>query len=316
MVSEVMNFFEIEALAHLKEKALIIDATIGGGGHTEEFLKRGINVLGIDADKQILEVAKRRLIVYLKVGRKACPSRLSRKAGLLTLVQGNFRSIEKIAHEAKFFPVDGILFDLGISSLELSDPVRGFSFQNPASPLDMRFDPTSQTVDAAILLNALRQDQLGELFSKTLPESSARYLAAKIVEKRKVAKIASVGDFLQVIGGIRELPRGTKIHPATKPFLALRMAVNSEVENLRDAINGAFSLLKKGGRLLVISFHSEEDAVVKRFFRTLYANKEGEILTKKPVRPTLAEIAINPRARSARLRALKKSVEYEEKTSF
>lgn len=281
---------EIVDFLHIKNQGSYIDATLGAGGHTIEICKRGGKVLGIDADSDMLKVARKRL-------KTACP-------GVFT-TQGNFRNIYKIAKSEGFSGVDGILFDLGISTLHLKDFKRGFSFTEEDSSLDMRLDPNSQNVTGADLLNTLRQDQLVELFKEGMNEASARKLSKEIVRQRGIKKIEKVADFLKVIGRI---PReGFKTNPATKPFMALRIAVNSELDSLREGLMEAFLLLKTGGRIAVITFHSGEDRVVKEYFTKWEKELKGKVITERPVVPTEEEVGENRKARSAKLRVFEKN---------
>ena len=260
-----------EVLAHLNKKKSAVDATLGTGGHSLKLLEAGVKVLGIEADPEILEIAKERLIKFNCL-----------------LVHGNFKDIDKIVRENGFNKVGGILFDLGVSNLQLMDESRGFSFSNPSAFLDMRIDKKGQEVTGSILLNALRKDQLENMFSKVLDESSARWLAKRVLEKREIEPIKTVGDFLEICEGLRGK---TRLNPATLPMLAVRIAVNSELENLKEALPKAYDLLEAGGKLLVISFHSGEEEVVKSFSKDFVG----------PIKPTIEEVANNPRARSAEL---------------
>lgn len=277
----------IEALAPLQQ-ARIIDATEGTAGHTLELIRAGANVLGIDLDREMLEEADKRLA----------------GAGSYRLVYGNFRSIDVIASKEDFSDVDGILFDLGVSNLQLMGLKRGFSFGSPEAPLDMRIDPNSQAVTASDLLNGLRADQLTALFSKVLTPPQSRFLASRVIEQRERNPFETVKDFLRIAKRVR-----TKkdLNPATLPFLALRMAVNSELENLNEALPKAFSLLKKGGKLLVVTFHSGEENIVLDYYREAEREGSGKILTFVAIRPGEDEISKNPRARSAELWVLQKT---------
>ncbi len=296
LLREVVKSFDLDT-AHLKRQVRIIDATLGSGGHSESLIKAGANVLGIEFDEEILQVAKRHLL-------KACPSRLSRKAGRFKLVKGNFKDIDKIAKAEDFEGVNGILFDLGISSYHFASIKRGFSFREDWAPLDMRIDPNSQNVSASDLLYLLTGQQLIKLFGETMAEVEAKKLTREVVSKRKGKKIRNVGDFLDITQKV--LKKRSKLHPATKAFLALRIAVNSELDNLRKALPKAFKLLKPAGKLVVISFHSGEDKIVKKFFQETKKAGQGVIVTRKPVTPDEEEIRYNPRARSAKMRVLQK----------
>ncbi|TEU01825.1 16S rRNA (cytosine(1402)-N(4))-methyltransferase RsmH [Candidatus Woesebacteria bacterium] len=288
MVHEVLEFFN---LAPLKEQAHVIDATVGSGGHAIEMIGAGAEVLGIDADAEMLEVAKKRL-------EKACPT-------MYRLVHGNFRNIARIARDNEFTKVDGILFDLGVASQHFASTSRGFSFSEKSAPLDMRLDVKTQAVTAANLLNLLPENQLQKLFGATMTNQKASKLTRTISLARNLKPIKKVGDFLEIAD---RLPKTkSRLHPATLPFLALRMAVNSELENLEEALPKAFKLLKIKGRLVIISFHSGEDAIVKHFFRKLEKQGKAQVLTKKPVLPSEEEVKKNIRARSAKLRVLERT---------
>jgi 16S rRNA (cytosine1402-N4)-methyltransferase len=295
LAHEVIGYLRLNV--PLKKQAYFIDTTVGTAGHTIEILKAGGDVLGIDADKELLEIAEKRL-------KLACPTLNDSVQGHFKLVNGNFKDIDEIAKRMEVKEVDGILFDLGVSNLHLKSQTRGFSFENGSAPLDMRIDTKTQSVTGADLLNSLRKDQLIELFSSVMIQPVAKRLAKEVVFLRKERPIKETSDFLAIISRARIV--SGKLNPATLPFMALRMAVNSELENLKIALPKALELLKKGGRLVVISFHSGEDALVKNFFRNMQKKDLVKILTKKPVVPTREEIIKNPRARSAKLRCFEK----------
>ena len=283
-------------LAPLKN-ARIIDATVGTGGHALELVKAGAIVLGIEADEEMLKLADDRL-------KKACPTPNQKGLGSFKLIHGNFKDIDSIAIGEGFDKVSAILFDLGVSNLQLTSLTRGFSFTNPDVKLDMRVDPESQGLTGADLLNALREDQLVGLFAKVLRFTDAKFLAKSVVIAREKSQIETVGDFLDVIRGVRS-KRG--LNPATLPFLALRMGVNSELENLLEVLPKAFSLIKPGGKLILITFHSLEEDIVLDFFHEKERLMEGIILTKKPIIPDSLEINNNPRSRSAEMWVLEKN---------
>lgn len=274
-----------------KDSGRFIDATVGSGGHAIEVIKKGGTVLGIDLDPGLLNLAEVRLSTI-------CPEKNCYK-----LVKGNFRKISEIAKKEGFYPVSGVIFDLGVSNLHLTDPERGFSFANPEADLDMRLDPENQSVRASDLLNALRQDQLRELFEAVMDPGASLWLTKRVIRARELAPIQKVGDFLKVLRGLRSKPG---LNPATLPMLALRIAVGSELSNLREALPEAFGLLEKKGRLVVITFHSSEDKIVKDFFRELENKKTGKVLTKDAVVPKEIEVNINPRSRSAKMRVCEK----------
>lgn len=263
-----------------------IDATLGGGGHTKEFLLRGALVLGIDQDEESIQYVL---------------SNITSEA--LKVVRGNFEHIDSIAHGEGFEEVSGILMDLGISSHHVDSGERGFSFLSDA-PLDMRMDQRLG-VSAADLVNALNKGELIILFTKFGEENFAKSIASHIVNYRKNKRIDTTKELADIVK--RAYPRGEyRIHPATKVFQALRIAVNDELGILKNALPKALSLLKPGGRLLVISFHSLEDRIVKEAFREFEQHGQGKILTQKPILPTQEEINRNRRARSAKLRIIEK----------
>jgi 16S rRNA (cytosine1402-N4)-methyltransferase len=286
--------------------SLQIDATVGGGGHTERILEASDpdgRLLGLDADgAAIARVAQR----------------LERFGDRLVLRQANFRELGAVAPAAGFGAVDGLLFDLGLSSFQLADTERGFGFR-AGGPLDMRFD-ASRGVSAAELLATLDATELTALFRRFGEEPHAPRIARAIVEARRIAPITTAEELAALVE--RVAPRGApgrrRIHPATRVFQALRIAVNEELDALAEALAVAVDLLRPGGRLVVLSYHSLEDRIVKRF---LDAERKGcicppsvpvcvcgrtprlRLVTRPSLTPTDAEIAANPRARSARLRA-------------
>ena len=268
-----------------------IDATVGGGGHAVEIVEKGGHVLGLDVGPDAIESAKKAL-------ERACPPG---KPARWRCRRGNFKEIEKIAKENDFYPVAGILYDLGLSSHQLEHSGRGFSFKK-SEPLDMRADPELK-VTAADLVNGLSEKELTKLFEKYGEESRARAVAGAIIRSRWDKPIGTTAELADIVEQVVREPR--KTHPATKVFQALRIAVNDELNNLKSSLPPAFGLLERRGRLVVISFHSLEDRIVKNFFRDVEA-EGGKILTKKPVVSTQEEVERNPRSRSAKLRALEK----------
>jgi 16S rRNA (cytosine1402-N4)-methyltransferase len=282
MVGEVVNQL------HIKKGSLYIDATLGTAGHTLEIIQGGGKVLGIDADIKMVELAQKRL------------------KGLkdFKLIHGNFTKIDAIAKENDWQPVNGIIFDLGVSNIHLKDLERGFSFENPEAELDMRLDPGNLEVKAKDLLNVLREDQLEDLFNITLDPGPAKWITGRVLHSRAAKPIATVSDMLEICQGLVTGRHG--LNEATLPFLALRIAVNSELDNLKDALPKAFELLEPGGRLIVISFHSKEDEIVKDFFKEKSLEARAEIVTQSPVRADDSEVERNRRARSAKMRVLEK----------
>ncbi len=294
LLNEVIQYLAV------KKRGKYIDATVGGGGHAKEILKHGGQLLGIDCDPEALSSARE----YLST---ACPvSRINRNANTpWRLALGNFKDLKKIALAFDFNEVEGILFDLGISSHQLTTPSRGFSFNSEAL-LDMRMDP-NLTVTAADLVNGLTKRELEKLFTVFGQEYFARKIARAIVENRQKKPIKTCNELAEIILKVRgKSGRFDRTHPATRVFQALRIAVNDELNNLRQALPQALEILKSKGRLVVISFHSGEDRIVKHFLREMELQDRLTILTKKPIRPSEKEKKENPRSRSAKLRAAEK----------
>ncbi len=276
-----------------------IDATVGGGGHAAGILASSSPdgcLLGLDRDPAAVETAHARLTPY---------------AGRVVLVCSSFGRLAEIARARDFVPADGVLFDLGLSSLQLADPTRGFAFRTDG-PLDMRFDPTTGGPTAADLVNELPAEELAALLYRYGEERQARRIVEAIVAARP---LHTTKELAAVVEGV--VGRRGRIHPATRTFQALRIAVNDELAALEAALPRTVEVLAPGGRLAVISFHSLEDRLVKRFMRresrdcicspevpvcTCNHKATLGLVTRKPVRPTADEIAANPRSRSARLR--------------
>jgi 16S rRNA (cytosine1402-N4)-methyltransferase len=265
-----------------------IDATFGAGGHTQALLERTAptgTVLALDLDDAALEAG-------LEL-RRASGDRL-------TLVKANFRDIFLVAQKHDFLGVDGILADIGVSSMMLDDPDRGFSFMREGA-LDMRMDRT-QPLTAAEIVNTYGEKEIADILYQFGEERRSRPIARAIVRSRP---LASTADLSRAVGRVLGPPRYGRIHPATRTFQALRIAVNAELESLELFLNSAPHCLKGGGRLAVITFHSLEDRIVKNAFRA--SSFPGNPLTKKVVTAGDAEVSSNPRARSAKLRVWEKS---------
>jgi 16S rRNA (cytosine1402-N4)-methyltransferase len=284
-----------------------VDATLGGGGHAERILEASDpdgRLLGLDADGAAIARVRARLA--------------ERFGDRLRLCQANFRQLAAVAPEEGFADVDGCLFDLGLSSFQLADAERGFSFR-AGGPLDMRFD-ASRGVPAAELLASLDATELAALFRRYGEEPFAGRVARAIVEARRTTPIRTAGELAELVARVTpgRAPGRRRVHPATRVFQALRIAVNEELDALQEGLAAAVDLLRPGGRLVVLSYHSLEDRIVKRF---LQAERRGcvcppeapvcvcgrqprlRLLGSKGLVPTSTEIAANPRARSARLRA-------------
>jgi len=264
---------------------------LGAGGHSLEIVKRGGIVLGIDQDKDAIEEVKSRIQnSEFRIGEE------------ITIVQGNFSKIAQIAKENGFERVAGILFDIGVSSHQLDTNERGFSFMSQG-PLDMRMD-TNLGVSAADLVNGLTKGELIELFTKYGEEYNAKKIAEAIAQARETNPIRTTTELADIISQI--VPKSGKIHPATKVFQALRIAVNDELNSLEQGLRQAAELLDSNGRLVVITFHSLEDRIVKKTFEELEEGKLGKVITDKPIVPTDEEIIANRRARSAKMRIFQK----------
>ena len=274
----------------IKSGKRYIDGTIGGGGHTRAILEKGGLVLGIDVDSDALSNIEKNFQFPISNFQ-------------LKLVKGNFRDIDRIAKEQGFDNVSGIVLDLGISSHHVDAAERGFSFMKNG-PLDMRMDK-SLAVTAGDLVNGLTKSELYELFTKFGEERFARRIAAHLVEARRVKKIETTDELAQIIK--KALPFSKKgIHPATKAFQALRIAVNDELNSLAETLPKAIALLGSGGRLAIITFHSLEDRIVKNEFIRSEEKGRGMIIIKKPIVPTEEEIERNSRSRSSKLRVFEK----------
>jgi len=307
-----------ETIEHLniKKGGKHIDATLGGGRHAEAILQAGGDVLGIDHDPEALEYSRKRLT-------SACPLGAFR----WILAKGNFSHLTEIAKKADFEKVDGILFDLGVSSHQLETSDRGFSFNTDAL-LDMRMDPELK-VTAADLINGLNEGELNELFTKLGEEHRSRAISDAICRARRIAPIKTCNQLAEIVtesvvprDRFGRIPACYRLaakqlagrHPATKVFQALRICVNDELNNLKEVLPQTKELLKTGGRLVIVSFHSLEDGIVKRFFHDKKLEGSFKVLNEKPITPTKIEVDKNPRARSAKLRAGEKLETGRQKT--
>ena len=279
-----------------------VDCTLGAGGHARAIMEAaspGGLLLGLDADPKAIAAAARTLEPF---------------GQSLRLVEANFRELEAICRRHNFIPVHGVLFDLGLSSLQLAEPGRGFSFQADA-PLDMRFNP-SQQLTAAEIVNLYAEEELADVIWRYGEEPGSRRIARALVRARPVRTTRQLAEIVS-----RTVPGRGRIHPATRTFQALRIAVNDELGALESGLRQAVSVLGRGGRLVVISFHSLEDRIVKQFLRresrdcicppenitcTCGHHATLRLLTKHTVTPQPHEVANNPRSRSARLRAAEK----------
>ena len=297
MVPEILKYLEVSSGGRY------IDCTLGEGGHTKSLLEAsnpGGEVLGIDADHEAIEVSKNRLEEY---GER------------FIYDNSNFKNIKKIAMKSKFVPCHGILFDLGVSSLQLDKESRGFSFRRKA-PLDMRFS-INQTLTAQDVLNTFSESEISDILYQYGEERQSRKIAKLIIENRPLSNADELYDLIKK--NIRQT--NYKINPSTKTFQALRIYINEELNSLSQALEQSLEILGVGGRMAVISYHSLEDRIVKNFFK-----KESKycicppnipecdcehfpklkIVTKKPVSPSQSEIDANKRSRSAKLRVVER----------
>lgn len=301
LLSEVLTGLAITG------NASCIDGTLGGAGHAEAMLTAASpmgRLLGLDLDPQAIERARERLAPF---GERFVPR------------QGSFRNIAALAADAGFAPVQAVLLDLGVSSFELDDPARGFSFQ-ARGPLDMRMDPLGE-ITADQLVNELPVDELADLIFKYGEEPLSRRIARAIVASRPLHDTSRLADVVGRAAGTRRQKGRSRTHPATRTFQALRIAVNDELDSLSEALPQILDLLEPGGRLAVITFHSLEDRIVKQFIQResrdcicpseLPVCRCGHMarlrpITRSPLRPGEAECSTNPRSRSAKLRIAEK----------
>ncbi|MEA1929012.1 MAG: 16S rRNA (cytosine(1402)-N(4))-methyltransferase RsmH [Candidatus Auribacterota bacterium] len=286
MVDEVAHYL------NCRPGQVILDCTLGEGGHASLLaakLSPGGIWIGIDRDSEAIEVARRKLKEF---------------GGLIKIEQANFSELREVLERAGISEVDGVLFDLGVNSSQLQEANRGFSFREDG-PLDMRMD-TREGYRAEDLINRTGRKDLEWIIREYGEERFAGRIARRIVEERSKQPIRRTVRLARIISGA--VPGRGRIHPATRTFQALRIYLNQELEALKRALPEAISILKPGGRICVISFHSLEDRIVKFEFRHQARQKEElTILTKKPVRPQREEVRRNRRSRSAKLRAAEKS---------
>lgn len=278
---------------NIKDGGIYVDCTLGGGGHTERMVsplhgmergvpsarsesRDGVRILAIDQDQEAIDAAEKRLSEYQNI----------------KFIRDNFKNIKATVKE----PVDGILFDLGISSYQIDQPSRGFSIKNDG-PLDMRMDK-SQELTAEQIVNNFEQEALEKIFFEFGEERFSRRIAKAIINKRPVKTTFQLKAIVE-----KAIPTWKKRESVTRIFQALRIAVNDELTNLEIALSDAIELLKPGGRIVILSYHSLEDRIAKQTLRKAKQDGKIGILTKKPLRASAEESASNPRAKSAKLRA-------------
>jgi 16S rRNA (cytosine1402-N4)-methyltransferase len=302
MQHQPVLYHEIIHALQPKNEGFYVDGTLGAGGHARGILEACApdgRLLGLDVDPQALALARETLAPY---GERA------------RLIQASYTSLAELLHEIGWEKVDGILLDLGLSSMQLDTPERGFSFQQDA-PLDMRFDPASPTT-AADLVNTLSQAELADLIYRYGEERASRRIAQAIVRARPLRTTRQLATVIESV-----LPRRGHVHSATQTFQALRIAVNQELDRVENVLPQAAAALRSGGRLAIISFHSLEDRIVKEYFRresrdcvcppkqpvcTCGHKATLKEIARKPIAPGEAEVKANPRARSAKLRIAEK----------
>lgn len=283
---------EVIDLLDLQPKDVVIDATIGDGGHAKKILEHispGGFLLGLDSDPEAIAFNYEKLSI-------------NQQTSQFIIHHGSYRDLDVILESHGYHGADGILFDLGLSSRELLNG-RGFSFKEVA-PLDMRFDPESE-LTAEEIVNSYPKDKLANLLWEFGEERASRRIVDTIFKARQKSRITTTTELADIVSSAKGGRKG-KIHPATQTFQALRIVVNQELEAISTTLPKAVTLLNPKGRLAVISYHSLEDRIVKQQFRNLYKQEQINLITKKPVRATRSEILSNPRARSAKLRVIEK----------
>jgi len=284
LLNEVINGLQID------DGDIVVDMTLGAGGHTKAFLETGKNIrlIGIDQDKNAREIAKEKLSLWKE---------------RVTIISGNFRNAEKILATAGVAKVSKIFFDLGVSSMQLDDASRGFSFRHDA-PLSMKMSDETP-FSARDIVNGWEEEDIANVIFAYGEERKARTIAKAIVRSRNIRPIETTLELAEIVERSIGKKPWSKISPATKTFQALRIAVNDELGSLKDGLAAAEKILEQKGRIAVISFHSLEDRIVKNFMKNLPKNS-WKILTKKPITATPEEILSNPRSRSAKLRIIEK----------
>lgn len=275
----------------LKEGDIFVDGTLGSGGHSEAVLKafQDVEVVGLDRDIAALDRSQARLLPL---------------SSAVFLKHESFKNISSVLAGLGIREVNAILLDLGISSEQIDESQRGFSFKRE-EPLKMTMDSAAE-IDASIVLNDWSEETLATIIKGFGEERYAKRIAAEIVRRRQEKPFKTTKDLVLAVEAVVPKGRGwQKIHPATRTFQAIRIAVNEELQTLEEALPSAYAALAPGGRLLVISFHSLEDRIVKNFMRER-AKDGAKVLTKKPITPSAEEVSVNPRSRSAKLRVIEK----------
>jgi len=306
---------ECMEMLNLKSTGLFVDCTMGGAGHSKEILKRTSpegKLIAVDQDETAVAAGRERLKEY---------------GNRVTIIHDNFANIKNILNKLQITSVDGFLFDVGVSSYQLDNPERGFSYMEDA-PLDMRMDKERQTLTAADLVNTASPEEIAQIIFQYGEERWAKRIAEFIKEYRVTKKIETTGELVQLIK--KAIPAGARKdgpHPAKRTFQALRIAINNELEVLESVVADAATFLKPKGRICIITFHSLEDRIIKNQFQKLTGRctcppdfpvcrcehkRLLKIITRKPILPSEREIEENPRARSAKLRVAERVLNYQE----
>lgn len=296
LLNEVLEGLQLE------DSETIVDMTLGGAGHLSAIAKskaKNLNLIGLDADSKALEIAKEKL--------KKTEEKNKHKHQIF-LENVYFDQLDKVLEKLKIKKIDKVIFDLGFSSFEIEDPQRGFSFLKEG-PLKMTYSdkPSKSQLTAYDVVNSFEEKNLADIIYGFGEEQFSKRIAKGIVKAREESPIETTTQLAEIIKeSVPFFYRKGKIHPATKTFQAIRIAVNSELERLKIALNISFEKLSSDGRIAVITFHSLEDRIVKRFFRNKYNEGLATLINKKPIIPNREELEKNPRSRSAKLRIIKK----------
>jgi len=292
LLKEVIDFLEFGP-----EDKIFLDATVGAGGHSTEICRRfpGIQIIGLDVDKTAVEIAEKNLTGICK---------------RFEIKVTNFRNLENVLSELKIEEVDKVLFDLGMSSMQIDSATRGFSFlRDEPLLMTMSNDLKEGTLTAYEIVNGWPKEDLRMILKEYGEESFASQIADQIIRDRKNKKIETTFGLVKIIlDATPEFYHHGRVNPATKTFQALRIAVNDELNAIKSGLEQAFNKLRNGGRMAVISFHSGEDRIVKTFFKQLKMEDKATLITKKPIVPGSEEVEINSRSRSAKLRIIEKNV--------
>src|SRR3989344_2926957 len=291
LLKEIIDFLEFSP----KDK-IFLDATLGAGGHSAEVCRQfpQIQIVGIDADETAAKIAEKNLTGI---------------CNQFKIKITNFRNLEEVLSELKIEEIDKVLFDLGMSSMQIDSATRGFSFlRDEPLLMTMSNDLKEGTLTAYEIVNGWPKEELRKILKEYGEESFASQIADQIIKERKNQKIQTTFDLVKVIlDATPEFYHEGRINPATKTFQALRIAVNDELDAIKDGLEQAFHKLKVGGRMAVISFHSGEDRIAKTFFKQLKMEEKAILITKKPVVSSAEEVETNSRSRSAKLRVIEKN---------